>query len=55
MSEKKYVAYVGCYTHGSSRQGIHVYDVDIIAHFANTHNTAHPIFMYFSKSKVTRF
>ena len=29
MSEKKYVAYVGCYTHGSSRQGIHVYDVDV--------------------------
>ena len=28
MSKKKYVAYVGCYTHGSSRQGIHVYDVD---------------------------
>ena len=24
MSEKKYVAYVGSYTHGSSRQGIHV-------------------------------
>lgn len=29
MSEKKYVAYVGSYTHGSSRQGIHVYDVDV--------------------------
>ena len=29
MSKKKYVAYVGCYTHGSSRQGIHVYDVDV--------------------------
>lgn len=29
MSEKKYVAYVGTYTHGSSRQGIHVYDVDV--------------------------
>ena len=29
MSEKKYVAYVGTYTHGASRQGIHVYDVDV--------------------------
>ena len=29
MSEKKYVAYVGSYTHGSSKQGIHVYDVDV--------------------------
>ena len=29
MSEKKYVAYVGSYTDGSSRQGIHVYDVDV--------------------------
>lgn len=29
MSEKKYVAYVGSYTHGPSRQGIHVYDVDV--------------------------
>ena len=29
MSEKKYVAYVGSYTHGSSRQGILVYDVDV--------------------------
>ncbi|MDD7220512.1 MAG: lactonase family protein [Clostridia bacterium] len=28
MSEKKYVAYVGSYTHGS-RKGIHVYDVDV--------------------------
>ncbi len=29
MSKKKYVAYVGSYTHGDSRQGIHVYDVDV--------------------------
>ena len=29
MSEKKYVAYVGSYTHGSSRQGIHVYDLGV--------------------------
>ena len=27
MSERKYVAYVGSYTHGSSKDGIHVYDV----------------------------
>ena len=30
MSEKKYVAYVGTYTNGSSL-GIHVYDVDVEA------------------------
>ena len=29
MSERKYVAYVGSYTHGSSKDGIHVYDVDV--------------------------
>lgn len=28
MSEKKYVAYVGTYSHGSSK-GIHIYDVDM--------------------------
>ena len=28
MNKKKYVAYVGTYTHGSSK-GIHVYDVDV--------------------------
>ena len=28
MSGKKYVAYVGTYTHGSSI-GIHVYDIDV--------------------------
>ena len=28
MEEKKYVAYVGTYTHGSSI-GIHVYDIDV--------------------------
>ncbi len=28
MSEKKYVAYVGTYTYGSSK-GIHIYDVDV--------------------------
>ena len=28
MGNKKYVAYVGTYTHGSSK-GIHVYDVDV--------------------------
>ncbi len=28
MCEKKYVAYVGTYTHGSSK-GIHIYDVDV--------------------------
>lgn len=28
MDKKKYVAYVGCYTHGSSK-GIQVYDVDV--------------------------
>ena len=29
MSEKRYVAYVGSYTHGSSKEGLHVYDVDV--------------------------
>ena len=28
MAEKKYVAYVGTYTHGSSK-GIHIYDLDV--------------------------
>ena len=28
MEQKKYVAYVGTYTHGSSL-GIHVYDIDM--------------------------
>ena len=28
MAEKKYVAYVGTYTHGESR-GIHIYDLDV--------------------------
>ena len=28
MDKKKYVAYVGTYTHGNSK-GIHVYDVDV--------------------------
>ena len=28
MDQKKYVAYVGTYTHGSSK-GIHIYDLDV--------------------------
>ena len=28
MEQKKYVAYVGTYTHGSSK-GIHIYDLDV--------------------------
>ena len=28
MAEKKYVAYVGTYTHGESK-GIHIYDLDV--------------------------
>ena len=28
MTEKKYVAYVGTYTHGESK-GIHIYDLDV--------------------------
>jgi len=28
MEQKKYVAYVGTYTHGSSR-GIYIYDLDV--------------------------
>ena len=35
MGKKKYVAYVGTYTHGTSK-GIQVYDVDVER---NTHRT----------------
>ena len=28
MDQKRYVAYVGTYTHGSSK-GIHIYDLDV--------------------------
>ena len=36
MGKKKYVAYVGTYTHGTSK-GIQVYDVDVEKR--NTHRT----------------
>ena len=39
MSEKKYVAYVGTYTHGASRQGIHMAPSQFEAMFLSVAHT----------------
>ena len=51
MDQKRYVAYVGTYTHGSSK-GIHIYDLDVENGRANERKVV-PITLLILRNHIT--